>query len=223
MKPKGKHCVSACLGTACHVRGAQRIVDEFSQALGGIKPGETTPDNEVTLETVNCLGACALGPTVVVDGHYFPHVSKNEVKKIIARTREGVEKIDMEMDNRIFPLQVFCPRCRKSLMDSDYPIDGHPSVKFDVSFDGKKGWLRISSLYGRHAAALEHDIPLDDLSLFYCPHCHEEIPSFTDCPECGSSMAALFIREGCAWEICMRSGCRGHMLNLDQTSLQNNR
>ena len=70
LKPRGKHLISACLGTACHVRGGQAVASEFQRQLG-IKPGETTSDNLITLETVNCLGACALGPIVVVDGHYF--------------------------------------------------------------------------------------------------------------------------------------------------------
>lgn len=70
LKPRGKHLVCACLGTACHVRGASRTVEELERQLG-IKAGETTPDGQFTLETVNCLGACALGPVVVIDGHYF--------------------------------------------------------------------------------------------------------------------------------------------------------
>ncbi|MDD5475180.1 MAG: NAD(P)H-dependent oxidoreductase subunit E, partial [Syntrophales bacterium] len=218
LKPRGKHHVSVCLGTACHVRGAQGIVDEFKQQLE-IMPGETTDDNEISLETVNCLGACALGPAVVVDRHYFPHVSKGKVREIIAKARDGLEKIDVATDNRIFPLHVYCPTCKETLMDSDHPIDGHPCVKFDVSFNGKKGWLRLSSLYGSKAIALENEIPLNDLSQFHCPHCLNEIPSFSSCPECGSSMASLFVSEGCAWEICTRRGCRGHMLNLDQTNM----
>ena len=73
LKPRGKHLVSVCLGTACHVRGGQAIASEFLRQLG-IKPGETTADRLITLDTVNCLGACALGPIVVVDGHYFSNV-----------------------------------------------------------------------------------------------------------------------------------------------------
>jgi len=218
LKPRGRHCVSACLGTACHVRGAQTIVEEFKQQLN-VMPGETTPDNEITFQTVNCLGACALGPTVVADGHYFPHVSKSMVKAVIAKTKGGLEKIDVKTDSRIFPLHVSCPACKKSLMDHDYRIDGHPSVKFDVSFNGKKGWLRLSSLYGSHAIAYEHEIPLNNVAQFYCPHCFNEIPSFSNCAECGSSMAALFLREGCTWEVCTRRGCGGHMLNLDQINI----
>lgn len=218
LKPRGKHLISMCMGTACHVRGAQGIADEFMRLLD-IKPGETTPDFEITFETVNCLGACALGPVVVVDGHYFPHVSKKQVKDIIATTRDGVKKIDLKGDCRSFPLQVSCPTCKTSLMDPDHRIDDHPSIKCDVSFDGKKSWLCLSSLYGSHSIALEREIPLNELSQFYCPHCRTETPSYSNCAECGSPMAALYIREGCAYEICMRRGCHGHLLNLDQTNL----
>ncbi len=155
LKPRGQHCVSVCLGTACHVRGAQGIVGEFKRELD-IAPGETTPDNEITLETVNCLGACALGPTVVVDGHYFPHVSKSKVKSIIAKAMAGVEKIDAETDSRVFPLQVSCPVCKQSLLDPEYPMDGYPSVHLHVSCNGTKGPLRLSSLYGSGVSVLEH-------------------------------------------------------------------
>jgi NADH:ubiquinone oxidoreductase subunit E len=71
LKPRGKHTIKVCLGTACHVRGSPKVLDAMSKKLG-IAPGETTPDGEVTLETVNCLGACALGPTVMVDEEYHP-------------------------------------------------------------------------------------------------------------------------------------------------------
>ena len=68
LKPRGKHLVSVCLGTACHVRGGPAIAEEVQRQLD-IKTGETTSDNEFTLETVNCVGACALGPFVIADGH----------------------------------------------------------------------------------------------------------------------------------------------------------
>ena len=71
LKPRGRHTIKVCLGTACHVRGSPKVLEAMSRKLG-IAPGETTPDGEVTLETVNCLGACALGPTVMVDEEYHP-------------------------------------------------------------------------------------------------------------------------------------------------------
>ncbi|HSQ76902.1 MAG TPA: NAD(P)H-dependent oxidoreductase subunit E, partial [Bacteroidota bacterium] len=69
LAPRGKHLVSACLGTACHVRGGPSVAEEFEKQLGLNPGGGTTQDREITLETVRCLGACALGPIVVVDGH----------------------------------------------------------------------------------------------------------------------------------------------------------
>jgi NADH-quinone oxidoreductase subunit E len=67
--PKGRHEIHICLGTACHVRGAPRLLDTVQDLLG-IKPGETDSDLKFSLETVNCLGCCALGPVMEVDGKY---------------------------------------------------------------------------------------------------------------------------------------------------------
>jgi NADH-quinone oxidoreductase subunit E len=67
--PKGRHEIHVCTGTACHVRGAQRVLDTV-QDLTGIKPGETDQDLRFSLETVNCVGCCALGPVMVIDGEY---------------------------------------------------------------------------------------------------------------------------------------------------------
>ncbi len=84
LKPKGKHHVCVCVGTACHVRGATRVLDKFEQELG-IKSGSTTEDFEYTLETVNCLGACALGPLVTIDGNYQGKVDTNKVNKLLQK------------------------------------------------------------------------------------------------------------------------------------------
>lgn len=76
--PKGRYVITVCLGTACHVRGARRIIDVLSKRLG-IEPGETTPDLKFTLETLSCLGCCAIGPTVVVDGEYYGQMTPRKV------------------------------------------------------------------------------------------------------------------------------------------------
>jgi NADH-quinone oxidoreductase subunit E len=82
LKPKGRHSVHVCLGTACHVRGAVRILDRLEDELG-VKNGETTADLKYTLETVNCVGACALGPIVVVDGEYAGQMNVDKVKPLL--------------------------------------------------------------------------------------------------------------------------------------------
>lgn len=82
LKPRGKHIVTVCVGTACHVRGGQRIVDQISRELD-INPGETTEDMNFTLETVNCLGCCAIGPIVVVDGEYYGEMTTRKVKSVL--------------------------------------------------------------------------------------------------------------------------------------------
>ncbi|MCL0078296.1 NADH-quinone oxidoreductase subunit NuoE [Dehalococcoidia bacterium] len=84
LKPRGKHMVTVCLGTACHVRGALAMLDEVKRQLG-IESGETTEDMRFTLETVNCLGACALAPIVVIDGKYHGHIGPGKVKKILKK------------------------------------------------------------------------------------------------------------------------------------------
>jgi NADH-quinone oxidoreductase subunit E len=82
LKPRGRHLVDVCLGTACHVRGAVRVLEAIERELG-IKAGETTPDMKYTLETVNCVGACALGPIVVVDGEHVGGMKTDRVKPLM--------------------------------------------------------------------------------------------------------------------------------------------
>lgn len=81
--PQGRHAVSVCLGTACHVRGAPRLLDRVTDTLC-IGPGETSPDMKFTLSTVNCLGCCALGPVMLVDGEYHGNPSAKEIERVIA-------------------------------------------------------------------------------------------------------------------------------------------
>ena len=86
LEPIGKHHVCACVGTACHVRGAPLIVDTIERELG-IKAGETTADGEYTLDVVNCVGACALGPLVTVDGEFHGKMTQKTVKKLIKKNQ----------------------------------------------------------------------------------------------------------------------------------------
>jgi NADH-quinone oxidoreductase subunit E len=82
LKPRGRHLVHVCLGTACHVRGGKRILDRLERDLK-VRAGDTTEDRRFTLETVNCLGACALGPILVVDGKYHGKIRPDAAEKIL--------------------------------------------------------------------------------------------------------------------------------------------
>ena len=82
LEPRGKHIVSVCMGTACHVRGAQKILEGIENRLN-ISEGETTKDLRFTLERVNCLGACAIGPIVVYDGKYHGNLDTQKARKLI--------------------------------------------------------------------------------------------------------------------------------------------
>jgi len=81
--PRGRHSVSVCLGTACQVRGAPRLLDKVVETLK-LKPGETSKDQKFSLDTVNCLGCCALGPVMVVDDKYYGKPSTKEIEQIAA-------------------------------------------------------------------------------------------------------------------------------------------
>ena len=91
LSPRGRHLITVCMGTACHVRGAPRMVDEVLGQLG-IDPGKTTEDGAFTVETVNCLGACALGPVVVLDGRYHDHMTPRKLRKLIQSVRQADEE-----------------------------------------------------------------------------------------------------------------------------------
>jgi len=82
LMPKGRHSVSVCLGTACQVRGAPRLLDRVVEALK-IKPGETSEDMQFSLDTVNCLGCCALGPVMVVDGEYYSKPTTQVLEQVL--------------------------------------------------------------------------------------------------------------------------------------------
>ena len=213
LKPKGKHLVCACLGTACHVRGAPRVVTELEQQLG-IKAGQTTDDNEFTLETVNCLGACALGPVVVIDGQYFSKVRRSRVQQILNQAREGFDRLDIGRDERVFPVAAVCSDCGSSLMDETFLLDGHPSIRLNLVSNGRRSWVRLSCLYGSHSVATEFDVPVGEIVAFVCPHCRSAMKSTVDCLECEAPMAAMNINGNGVVRVCLRRGCRGHMLDL---------
>lgn len=82
LEPRGRHLINVCLGTACHVRGAVRVLEAIERELE-IKASKTTKDLKFTLETVNCVGACALGPIVVINGEYHGQMKTDKVKALL--------------------------------------------------------------------------------------------------------------------------------------------
>ena len=90
--PKGRHSVTLCLGTACHVRGGPKILSEMKKYLN-IEPGQTTADKQISLNVVNCLGVCAIGPVMFVDGKFYGEMNPMKAKKV-------VEKISKNNKNR---------------------------------------------------------------------------------------------------------------------------
>ena len=91
LKPKGKYVVGCCLGTACYVKGAQQVIDKFSELLG-IKPGETSDDGLFTLDALRCIGACGIAPAISINGKVYPKVEVSNVANIIKeyKDKEGI-------------------------------------------------------------------------------------------------------------------------------------
>lgn len=87
LEPRGEHLVTVCMGTACHVRGGPNILEEFERKLN-INAGETSDDGQFSLETVACLGCCAIGPVVIADGNYYAQTSIRKVDTILKKHRK---------------------------------------------------------------------------------------------------------------------------------------
>ncbi|MEN8153347.1 MAG: NAD(P)H-dependent oxidoreductase subunit E [Acidobacteriota bacterium] len=90
LTPRGEHTCTVCMGTACFVRGASNVLNRMEDRLG-VKAGSTTEDKKFTLETVNCLGACALAPITVIDGEYYGQTSIQKVDTIMDKYQQGNE------------------------------------------------------------------------------------------------------------------------------------
>ena len=86
LTPKGKHSLTLCLGTACHVRGGPKVLREVKK-LTGIEPGQTTRDRQLSLEVVNCLGVCAIGPVMVLDGKIHGEMTVGKARRMIEKLK----------------------------------------------------------------------------------------------------------------------------------------
>ena len=91
LEPKGRFVIGCCLGTACYVKGAQQVIDKFSEELG-IKPGETTDDGLFTLDALRCIGACGIAPAVTINGKVYPKMTVAQVREVIAQQYLIIEK-----------------------------------------------------------------------------------------------------------------------------------
>jgi NADH-quinone oxidoreductase subunit E len=98
LEPRGEHIVTVCLGTACHVRGGPKILEEFERRLG-IEAGHTTEDRQFSLETVACLGCCAIGPVVVVDADYYAQTTIRKAEPILKKYRKKEKKNGEHQEN----------------------------------------------------------------------------------------------------------------------------
>jgi NADH-quinone oxidoreductase subunit E len=215
LEPRGRHLVSVCMGTACHVRGSPEILEGFEERLN-VKAGGTSKDREFSLSTVNCLGACALGPVTVIDGEYYRNVKERDVPGVLDRASRTNRALKMTDDEQLFGVSVSCPSCNRSLMTSERLLDGHPMVGVTVSFRRKHGWMRLSSLYGDYRTESEYQIPEGVVLHFFCPRCHAELRSTRLCPHCDAPTIILFVRGGGKVRFCSRRGCMEHMLDLGE-------
>jgi predicted RNA-binding Zn-ribbon protein involved in translation (DUF1610 family) len=154
-----------------------------------------------------------LGPTVVVDGRYFRHVTIADVPHIIEQARK-VRKRPAADDERVFPLAVQCPKCRESLMDSKNVLDGLQSIKLWATCNGKKCNAYLSSFYGSDQVRLTSDIADGALVSLSCPKCGKDLSADAYCPECGAKMAMMSVEGRAELYVCPRRGCPGHQLDL---------
>ena len=90
LEPKGKYVIGCCLGTACYVKGAQQIIDKFSEILK-VKPGQTTEDGLFTIDALRCIGACGIAPAVTINGKVYPKMTVDAVQGVVDEylTKEG--------------------------------------------------------------------------------------------------------------------------------------
>ena len=88
LKPKGKYVIGCCLGTACYVKGAQQVIDKFSELLG-VGPGQTTEDGLFTIDALRCIGACGIAPAVSINGKVYPKVTVSQVHDIVASYQDA--------------------------------------------------------------------------------------------------------------------------------------
>lgn len=115
-------------------------------------------------------------------------------------------------------LSVKCPVCGVSLMDEKHQVDNEPSISLHIEMGGKKGTIKLSSIYGSYNYSCDIDLPMDEVAHFYCPHCEKEIISNTECLACGANMVPFYLDMGGKVAICSRVGCKNHTVEFENLS-----
>ncbi|MGB2697437.1 MAG: class I tRNA ligase family protein [Candidatus Zixiibacteriota bacterium] len=112
-------------------------------------------------------------------------------------------------------VNVKCPKCGKSLMDEKHKINEHPSVKVMIEHKNKRGWVRLSSLYGSYNLESELLIPEGESVRFFCPFCESDLAGTRKCEKCDAAMIPLKFSDGGFVEICSRKGCKKHLIEFE--------
>jgi hypothetical protein len=116
-------------------------------------------------------------------------------------------------------LDVKCPFCGKSLMDSEHKIDNANSIKMIIEIPGKKGYIRLSSIFGSYNYQVDFDVKIGEVSRFYCSHCKTELVSKDFCTACDAPMASLVLDMGGKVNFCTRKGCNNHNIGFEDLTL----
>jgi hypothetical protein len=115
-------------------------------------------------------------------------------------------------------LKVKCPVCNKPLMDKDHKVDNEPSIKLAIETGGKKGTLRLSSVYGSFNYMADIEIPDNEIVNFFCPHCREDLHSAEMCKTCDAPLVSLILDLGGKVSFCSRKGCQDHSVGFEDLS-----
>ena len=115
----------------------------------------------------------------------------------------------------LFALEVKCPHCFKSLMDSTVLLDNEPSIKVEAKIRGEKSWVRLSSVWGSYTVESERKITAGDTVEFYCPHCSKSLNLQTKCESCGAPKVEINLNTGGKISFCSRRGCKKHAIEID--------
>lgn len=120
--------------------------------------------------------------------------------------------------HNIISLRVKCPVCSESLMDKEQMVDNEPGVKLDISIGNKKGHIWLSSIYESYNYYADIDIPDNEIAVFHCPHCHDEITSTDLCLNCHAPLVPFHLEDGGKVSICSRAGCKKHSIAFEDLS-----